>query len=114
VLLRCWWDVRRLCGVQAYFQLWWQYQSAAKQQTVKQLVQSGQLEFANGGWCMCVGATVPLVCSAVPCSRHDAAHCRHDEATTFYLDVSTPACDGERNTGGCGCLCLYLHRRMCL
>eukprot|EP00035_Acanthoeca_spectabilis_P014256 m.271234 g.271234 ORF g.271234 m.271234 type:complete len:1102 (+) comp16089_c0_seq11:51-3356(+) len=36
----------------AYFYRWWVEQSAASQQQVYGLFQSGQLEFVNGGWCM--------------------------------------------------------------
>ncbi|OIW19935.1 hypothetical protein TanjilG_30849 [Lupinus angustifolius] len=48
---------------QAFFQRWWREQSEVVQNTVKQLVNSGQLEFINGGMCM------------------------HDEATTHYIDM---------------------------
>lgn len=45
-------DRRWIYVEQAFFQKWWVRQSAAKQAQVKQLVQAGQLEFINGGWCM--------------------------------------------------------------
>ena len=48
---------------QAYFQRWWSEQSDDIRAATRQLVHSGQLEFANGGWCM------------------------HDEATTHYIDM---------------------------
>ncbi|XP_031105302.1 probable alpha-mannosidase At5g13980 isoform X1 [Ipomoea triloba] len=48
---------------QAFFQRWWRNQSPAMQSTVRELVNSGQLEFINGGWCM------------------------HDEAATHYIDM---------------------------
>ncbi|KAI5069723.1 hypothetical protein GOP47_0016024 [Adiantum capillus-veneris] len=48
---------------QAFFQRWWREQTPRKQNIVKQLVNAGQLEFINGGWCM------------------------HDEATTHYIDM---------------------------
>ncbi|RDY10272.1 putative alpha-mannosidase [Mucuna pruriens] len=48
---------------QAFFQRWWSEQSDAIQNIVKELVNSGQLEFINGGYCM------------------------HDEATTHYIDM---------------------------
>ncbi|XP_061344400.1 probable alpha-mannosidase At5g13980 [Gastrolobium bilobum] len=48
---------------QAFFQRWWREQSEAVKNTVKQLVNSGQLEFINGGMCM------------------------HDEAATHYIDM---------------------------
>lgn len=35
-----------------YFSRWWQQQSKATQETVHALVKSGQLAFANGGWCV--------------------------------------------------------------
>ncbi|CAI9110953.1 OLC1v1011064C1 [Oldenlandia corymbosa var. corymbosa] len=47
----------------AFFNRWWRTQSAEIQQQVRELVDSGQLEFVNGGWCM------------------------HDEATTHYIDL---------------------------
>ncbi|KAF3440313.1 hypothetical protein FNV43_RR18597 [Rhamnella rubrinervis] len=47
----------------AFFQRWWVTQSAETQEQVKKLVDSGQLEFINGGWCM------------------------HDEATCHYVDM---------------------------
>ncbi|KAK7350740.1 hypothetical protein VNO77_09651 [Canavalia gladiata] len=48
---------------QAFFQRWWREQSEAVQNIVKKLVNSGQLEFINGGMCM------------------------HDEATSHYIDM---------------------------
>ncbi|KAL1347181.1 probable alpha-mannosidase At5g13980 isoform X2 [Arachis hypogaea] len=48
---------------QAFFQRWWREQSEVVQNIVKQLVNSGQLEFINGGMVM------------------------HDEATTHYIDM---------------------------
>ncbi|KAM4585370.1 lysosomal alpha-mannosidase [Odontesthes bonariensis] len=36
----------------AFFHRWWKRQSSSMQQTVKQLVNEGRLEFVNGGWCM--------------------------------------------------------------
>ncbi|KAL6960359.1 alpha-mannosidase [Sarracenia purpurea var. burkii] len=47
----------------AFFQRWWRQQSEALQIKVKELVNSGQLEFINGGMCM------------------------HDEATPHYIDL---------------------------
>uniref|UniRef100_A0A5B7A988 Alpha-mannosidase n=1 Tax=Davidia involucrata TaxID=16924 RepID=A0A5B7A988_DAVIN len=47
----------------AFFQRWWRQQSEALQTKVKDLVNSGQLEFINGGMCM------------------------HDEATPHYIDM---------------------------
>ncbi|KAK3182855.1 hypothetical protein Dsin_030141 [Dipteronia sinensis] len=47
----------------AFFQRWWREQSEAMQQIVRQLINSGQLEFINGGMCM------------------------HDEAVTHYIDM---------------------------
>ncbi|XP_077425885.1 lysosomal alpha-mannosidase [Vanacampus margaritifer] len=41
----------------AFFYRWWRRQSADMQQTVKQLVKQGRLEFVNGGWCMSDEAT---------------------------------------------------------
>ncbi|CAJ1052920.1 lysosomal alpha-mannosidase [Xyrichtys novacula] len=41
----------------AFFYRWWKQQSASMQQTVKQLVNEGRLEFVNGGWCMSDEAT---------------------------------------------------------
>ncbi|XP_028761137.1 alpha-mannosidase At3g26720 [Neltuma alba] len=47
----------------AFFQRWWRQQSKAMKIKVKELVNSGQLEFINGGMCM------------------------HDEATPHYIDL---------------------------
>ncbi|CAA0824595.1 Glycosyl hydrolase family 38 protein [Striga hermonthica] len=47
----------------AFFQRWWRQQSDTLKAKVKQLVDSGQLEFINGGMCM------------------------HDEATPHYIDL---------------------------
>lgn len=47
----------------AFFQRWWRQQSPKLKVKVKELVNSGQLEFINGGMCM------------------------HDEATTHYIDL---------------------------
>ncbi|CAM8896888.1 unnamed protein product [Rhodiola kirilowii] len=47
----------------AFFLRWWRQQSDVYQARVKELVNSGQLEFINGGMCM------------------------HDEATTHYIDL---------------------------
>lgn len=57
---------------QAFFFRWWRQQSAAMQDTVRRLVQRGQLSFTNGGWCM------------------------HDEATPFYLDMIDQTTLGHR------------------
>jgi hypothetical protein len=37
---------------QAFFQRWWDEQDDAMQATVRRLVESNQLVFANGGWSM--------------------------------------------------------------
>jgi len=47
----------------AFFSMWWEEQTTEIKQIVKELVQNGQLSFANGGWCM------------------------HDEATTHYMGM---------------------------
>ncbi|KAG7984987.1 hypothetical protein I3843_03G001300 [Carya illinoinensis] len=47
----------------AFFQRWWRQQSETMRVKVKELVDSGQLEFINGGMCM------------------------HDEATPHYIDL---------------------------
>ncbi|KAL5754442.1 hypothetical protein ACOSP7_022662 [Xanthoceras sorbifolium] len=47
----------------AFFQRWWVSQSPEIQEQMRKLVDAGQLEFVNGGWCM------------------------HDEATTHYIDM---------------------------
>ncbi|KAH9329200.1 hypothetical protein KI387_001308, partial [Taxus chinensis] len=57
---------------QAYFQRWWRDLSDQKQAQVKKLVESGQLEFINGGMCM------------------------HDEATTHYIDMIDQTTLGHR------------------
>ncbi|XP_061576630.1 lysosomal alpha-mannosidase [Cololabis saira] len=36
----------------AFFYRWWKQQTSDMQQTVRQLVNEGRLEFVNGGWCM--------------------------------------------------------------
>uniref|UniRef100_A0A3Q3WC73 Alpha-mannosidase n=1 Tax=Mola mola TaxID=94237 RepID=A0A3Q3WC73_MOLML len=41
----------------AFFYRWWKRQSSSMQQTVRQLVNEGRLEFVNGGWCMSDEAT---------------------------------------------------------
>lgn len=57
---------------QAFFQRWWDEQSEVVQNTVKQLVSSGQLEFINGGMCM------------------------HDEAAPHYIDMIDQTTLGHR------------------
>lgn len=57
---------------QAFFQRWWREQTPKKQAIVKSLVDAGQLEFINGGWCM------------------------HDEATTHYIDMIDQTTLGHR------------------
>ncbi|XP_058195681.1 probable alpha-mannosidase At5g13980 [Rhododendron vialii] len=57
---------------QAFFQRWWQDQSELMQNTVKQLVNLGQLEFINGGMCM------------------------HDEAAPHYIDMVDQTTLGHR------------------
>uniref|UniRef100_A0A1D1Y7A6 Alpha-mannosidase n=1 Tax=Anthurium amnicola TaxID=1678845 RepID=A0A1D1Y7A6_9ARAE len=57
---------------QAFFQRWWAEQSGETQKKVRKLVDSGQLEFINGGWCM------------------------HDEATTHYIDMIDQTTLGHR------------------
>ncbi|XAR50386.1 Alpha-mannosidase [Bertholletia excelsa] len=57
---------------QAFFQRWWRDQSVATQNTVKQLVSSGQLELINGGMCM------------------------HDEAAPHYIDMIDQTTLGHR------------------
>lgn len=47
----------------AFFQRWWKIQNPTIQAEARKLVDAGQLEFVNGGWCM------------------------HDEATTHYIDM---------------------------
>ncbi len=48
---------------QSYFARWWRLQPLPRRALVRALVESGQLSFANGGWCM------------------------HDEATPHYADM---------------------------
>ncbi|XP_068639714.1 alpha-mannosidase isoform X2 [Aristolochia californica] len=57
---------------QAFFQRWWEEQSPETQMKVRKLVDSGQLEFVNGGWCM------------------------HDEAATHYIDMIDQTTLGHR------------------
>ncbi|XP_044500612.1 alpha-mannosidase isoform X1 [Mangifera indica] len=56
----------------AFFYRWWVYQSPEIQEDVRKLVDGGQLEFVNGGWCM------------------------HDEATTHYIDMIDQTTLGHR------------------
>ncbi|KAG8388779.1 hypothetical protein BUALT_Bualt02G0160700 [Buddleja alternifolia] len=56
----------------AFFNRWWDEQSPEIQEEVRKLVDSGQLEFVNGGWCM------------------------HDEATTHYIDMIDQTTLGHR------------------
>jgi alpha-mannosidase len=55
----------------SYFQLWWNEQNEEMKQSVRKLVQTGQLEFVNGGWVMA------------------------DEATTSYVDVINQITEGH-------------------
>ncbi|XP_048445533.1 probable alpha-mannosidase At5g13980 isoform X4 [Pyrus x bretschneideri] len=57
---------------QIFFQRWWRDQTEATQNTVKQLVSSGQLELINGGMCM------------------------HDEAASHYIDMIDQTTLGHR------------------
>ncbi|XWS51498.1 hypothetical protein CRYUN_Cryun12cG0181500 [Craigia yunnanensis] len=57
---------------QAFFQRWWRDQSEIVQETVKQLINSGQLELINGGMCM------------------------HDEAAPHYIDMIDQTTLGHR------------------
>ncbi|GLT81598.1 hypothetical protein SLE2022_000390 [Rubroshorea leprosula] len=56
----------------AFFQRWWRQQTNSTKIKVKELVQSGQLEFINGGMCM------------------------HDEATPHYIDLIDQTTLGHR------------------
>ncbi|KAK2656982.1 hypothetical protein Ddye_010034 [Dipteronia dyeriana] len=56
----------------AFFQRWWVSQSSEIQKQMKKLVDAGQLEFVNGGWCM------------------------HDEAATHYIDMIDQTTLGHR------------------
>jgi len=47
----------------AFFQRWWNQQNEEKKSIVRDLVDSGRLEFINGGWCM------------------------NDESSTHYVDI---------------------------
>uniref|UniRef100_A0A164XFA1 alpha-mannosidase n=1 Tax=Daucus carota subsp. sativus TaxID=79200 RepID=A0A164XFA1_DAUCS len=58
--------------MEAFFQRWWRDQSEATQNTVKRLVESGQLELINGGMCM------------------------HDEAAPHYIDMIDQTTLGHR------------------
>ncbi|KAL6642500.1 hypothetical protein ACP70R_020681 [Stipagrostis hirtigluma subsp. patula] len=57
---------------QAFFQRWWVEKSPKIQAVVRKLVDSGQLEFINGGWCM------------------------HDEAAVHYIDMIDQTTLGHR------------------
>ncbi|KAE8010634.1 hypothetical protein FH972_006989 [Carpinus fangiana] len=56
----------------AFFQRWWVEQSVETQEVVRNLVDAGQFEFINGGWCM------------------------HDEATCHYIDMIDQTTLGHR------------------
>ncbi|KAI9109731.1 hypothetical protein K1719_019361 [Acacia pycnantha] len=56
----------------AFFHRWWVEQSPETQEQVRKLVDAGQLEFVNGGWCM------------------------HDEATCHYIDMIDQTTLGHR------------------
>uniref|UniRef100_A0A5B7BPI0 Alpha-mannosidase n=1 Tax=Davidia involucrata TaxID=16924 RepID=A0A5B7BPI0_DAVIN len=56
----------------AFFQRWWEEQNVEIQEEVRKLVDAGQLEFINGGWCM------------------------HDEATCHYIDMIDQTTLGHR------------------
>ncbi|XP_027344930.1 alpha-mannosidase isoform X2 [Abrus precatorius] len=55
-----------------FFHRWWVEQSPEIQEGVRKLVDAGQLEFINGGWCM------------------------HDEATCHYIDMIDQTTLGHR------------------
>ncbi|KAL6908177.1 hypothetical protein ACP4OV_002347 [Aristida adscensionis] len=57
---------------QAFFQRWWAQKNSNVQSLVHKLVDSGQLEFINGGWCM------------------------HDEAAVHYIDMIDQTTLGHR------------------
>ncbi|XP_058107981.1 alpha-mannosidase-like isoform X3 [Magnolia sinica] len=57
---------------QAFFQRWWDEQNEETHEVVKKLVDFGQFEFINGGWCM------------------------HDEATCHYIDMIDQTTLGHR------------------
>ncbi|KAI3451418.1 hypothetical protein Pfo_008083 [Paulownia fortunei] len=61
--LRCDPNRKFIFAEMAFFYRWWEEQSPEIQEEVRKLVDAGQLEFVNGGWCM------------------------HDEATTHYIDM---------------------------
>ncbi|CAK9171223.1 unnamed protein product [Ilex paraguariensis] len=56
----------------AFFQRWWEGQTLEIQEEVRKLVDAGQLEFINGGWCM------------------------HDEAICHYIDMIDQTTLGHR------------------
>ncbi|KAJ0974238.1 hypothetical protein J5N97_016203 [Dioscorea zingiberensis] len=57
---------------QAFFQRWWAEKSENIREATRKLVDSGQLEFINGGWCM------------------------HDEAAVHYIDMIDQTTLGHR------------------
>ncbi|KAM0950051.1 putative alpha-mannosidase [Dioscorea sansibarensis] len=65
-------DRKFVFAEQAFFQRWWSEKSEYIQDVVKKLVDSGQLEFINGGWCM------------------------HDEAAVHYIDMIDQTTLGHR------------------
>jgi hypothetical protein len=58
---------------QAFFQRWWREQDSNMQMMVKKVLERGQLEWANGGWCM------------------------HDEAATHYIAMVDQTTVGHRH-----------------
>ncbi|KAG0549849.1 hypothetical protein BDA96_01G289800 [Sorghum bicolor] len=58
--------------IQAFFQRWWAEKNPNIQAIVRKLVDSGQLDFINGGWCM------------------------HDEAAVHYIDMIDQTTLGHR------------------
>ena len=57
---------------QAFFQRWWRELDATERDQTRALVKGGQLQFANGGWCM------------------------HDEAAAHYVDMIDQTTLGHR------------------
>ena len=57
---------------QGFFQRWWRAQPPPVRAATRALIAKGQLQFANGGWCM------------------------HDEATAHYVDMVDQTTYGHR------------------
>ena len=68
---------------QSYFARWWRLQPPPTRSLVRLLVESGQLSFANGGWC----TPTPIISTGCWFCFDMVNRCMHDEATPHYADM---------------------------